>query len=266
MHIWLRICIFIFFLTSSSSLFSQLSFGIPTLSDIQSGDVVLVPVFVYNGFDSIESIQFVVKWDTTVLRYVDVQNFGLPGLSPTNFGFSPDQSNLLRFAYTDPNILQGDGVTVSDTSALFYIKFQVIGATNSASTIVITEEPPTTYFEVIAASGTVYLLGNTTVRTGFVPVGYNLSTQNAHEAIRVLTYPNPVTHTLTLEASVDIIDLPVSIFTQNGQTIWSKHVVAYAHTPYSIDLSQINVSNSLLYLLIHTDHGPVYKPIVFKSE
>ncbi len=266
MHIWLRIGIFIFYLSFSSSLFGQLSFGIPTLSNVQSGDVIDVPVIVYQGFDSVEAVQFVVKWDTTVLSYLDVQNFGLPGLNASHFGFSPDNSSLLRFAYIDPNISQGDGVSVSDSTVLFRIKFRVVGATNSASTVQITEETPTTYFEVIQANGTIYNLSQVSIKTGFVPVGYNVATvAPALLSNSFLLYPQPCQHTLNISSPIDLNHNLVTLHSLDGQILWSTNVVAYAQTPFSFDFSHIT-RNTLLYLLIHTDQGLVYKPIVFKNE
>jgi Cohesin domain len=245
----------------------QLSLGIPTLANVLPGDVVTLPVIAYSGLDSVTALQFVIKWDSTVLSYLTTTQYGLPQMAPSNFGFS-NQANLLRFVYTDPNILSGAGVSVPDSTTLFAIRFRVIGPINSASPVQITEEIPTTYFEVIEANGTVYTLANTIIRNGFVPVGYNVSTLDiaGTPSPHITLFPNPVvSDDIFVTSDIQATNAQLTLFSGNGQMLCTFVTDLLANVPTRLNRCG-RVENTLFFLLIQTDSWSEYKPIVFKNE
>jgi Cohesin domain len=244
---------------------AQISFGVPTLSNLQPGDEVLIPVTAISGFDSVESIQFVVKWDSTVLKYVGTQNYGLPQLTASNFG--TNRGDLVRFAYTDPNVLSGKGITVPNNTVLFVVKLKVIGPINSGSPIQITEDQPITYFEIILANGKIFTLSNTSITNGFAPVGYNLMATNVpFIPFEISLFPNPATdHVWLTTRETTSEDVQLTILSAEGKTLKNLTFRLYPDIPYRVDLRDLP-RGSINFLLIRADIRSAIKPIVFKNE
>ncbi|MGB3547423.1 MAG: cohesin domain-containing protein, partial [Saprospiraceae bacterium] len=91
------------------------------------GDVVCLNVTV-NNFTNINSLQFSINYDPSVLQFQSFQNFAFGPVTTQNFNTSaPGQS---RFIWSDPN---ADGETLPNGSTLFRICFTI---TNAAETTV----------------------------------------------------------------------------------------------------------------------------------
>jgi len=101
------------------------------------GDNVCVTIDVQQ-FEDVEELQFSVIWETSVLDYTGVSNFGLTGLSAANF----DESNIgfgaICLTWTAPG---GVGETLPDGTGLFDICFTAIGDPFECSAISFTEFP-----------------------------------------------------------------------------------------------------------------------------
>ncbi len=82
--------------------------------------------------------QFTLTWDPTILRYRDIEQFGLPGLSSGNFGLALANQGKLTFSWDDPG---ATGVTIADGSVVFAIDFDVIGQPGSASSLTFADAP-----------------------------------------------------------------------------------------------------------------------------
>jgi len=86
----------------------------------EMGDEVCVPFSVGN-FDNIQSMQFTIQWDESIIEYVRQDNFGLSDLGNANFNFiSP---NKLRVSWTP---LSPSGA-LDDCSTIFEVCFNAIG-------------------------------------------------------------------------------------------------------------------------------------------
>lgn len=251
----------------SQSGYSQITFGIPTFANLQPGEVVTVPAITYSGFDSVESIQFVVKWDSTVLRFEGTQNYNLPQLNTSNFGYMASQANLVRFAYTAPNVISGAGVSVAANTTLFSVKLKVIGAVNSGSPIQITEEIPTTYFEIITTGGKIYTIQNTGITNGFAPVGYTLSAPSpADQQVQIKVYPNPTTDFLLIDTPVaEATEAMIQLVGTDGKLLYSQKALLHESAPYKLNLSDLR-KDDISFLLIQTGKWTACRPIVFKNE
>jgi len=101
------------------------------------GDIVCVPINV-NNFNDILGFQFSMNWDPTVLMFNRTDNFGLPGLSASQFGTQGTNNGQLTFAWIDNS---SQGVTLLDGSTVFDVCFEVIGAGGSSSSITIDNTP-----------------------------------------------------------------------------------------------------------------------------
>jgi hypothetical protein len=264
MNRWLRIFILVFCLFPFGKYaLGQLSLGLPTLTGVQTGDVISLPVTCFSGFDSIVAIQFVVTWDTSVIKFLSTQDYNIPQLESADFVY--DHANqLLRFVYVAPSNAE---ITLPDSTKLFSIRYRVTGPTNSGTTVEITESIPT-YFEVTAANGNIYNISNTTIKNGFVPVGYNVSTSNPSKLPKGMVdiYPNPAIDQFYISSDLEQpTPAKLSIFTMDGVLLTTFAAKLDKNAPILVDC-QTCQQNTLHYLLIQTDQWSLRKPIVFTRK
>lgn len=116
------------------------------------GETVCVPITVAD-FSGILSTQYTVQWDARYLEFVSVDNFGLPWLSPSNFGTQKTQEGLLTVVWID-NALRG--ITRTDGQPIYEICFKVKAGRGQEAYIGFTESP--TPFEVVNQSEQVIML------------------------------------------------------------------------------------------------------------
>ena len=78
------------------------------------------------SFSNIISTQFTIGWDTSNLQFLNISNFGTPGLrfSTANFGLSNTINGNISFSWSDPTL---NGVSLADSSLFFSIKFKIKG-------------------------------------------------------------------------------------------------------------------------------------------
>jgi len=93
----------------------------------QRGDTICVDMTV-EGFNFINSLQFSISWDATVLEFIELRDVN-PGnevfqLIPQIFGAVDADKGLMRFAYYDPNI---DGESAPDGFRMARLCFRVTG-------------------------------------------------------------------------------------------------------------------------------------------
>ncbi len=115
-----------------------------TDQEAELGDTVTTEVKV-EAFNDILSVQFSLNWDSTVLRLLSVQDFGIADITESQHFFSPSGSALV-FAWFDNAVA---GVALPDSSVLFSVSYKVISPQDTAS-IIFSDEP--TFIEVGSAS------------------------------------------------------------------------------------------------------------------
>ena len=182
-------------LANAYSLRAQVGFSLPFINEAYEGQVMNMPVNVSN-FDSILSVQFVIRWDPEVLEFLSVGTFSLPDLGSEDFGLTHAlDSGIVRFAWYAPDTF---GVTEPDDYTIFKIKFRVIGPTLSGTEVFFTELPPLTFFEVTQRGGTTYGFTNPDdvppiLEQGFVAVGYTVAAgePQAVPDVNIQVFPNP---------------------------------------------------------------------------
>lgn len=109
----------------------------------QTGTQITIPVKV-TGFNSVLSIQGTVQFDQTKLQFVSVQDFGALPMLSGDFGTTMTSTGKLTFAWVQSAM---QGVTLSDSTTIFSIKFNVIGSPGQNSLLEFVNSP--TPFEVI---------------------------------------------------------------------------------------------------------------------
>ena len=103
--------------------------------NIPVGSSACVPISVKN-FDDIQSMQFALMWDASLLTYTGTQNFNLTQLNESLFNNSAD--NKLRLSW---NNLTG-GTSVADNTVIFEVCFEGVGDCDATTNIMFTNDPP----------------------------------------------------------------------------------------------------------------------------
>ena len=117
--------------------FGQVVVLAPTLV-ARTGDVLNIPIRLVSS-DSINGLQFTLKWDASVLKHVDITSLGLTGQSlDGNFGRTDTANGTIRFLWAHP---QTRNIRVPDTVTLFQLRLRVIGAGGTSSLIAIADTP-----------------------------------------------------------------------------------------------------------------------------
>lgn len=99
------------------------------------GGNTCVPIAVKN-FVNIQSMQFALMWDESVLTYASTQNYNLVELTAANF--NPTADNKLRVTW---NNLTG-GTNVVDNTAIFEVCFEGSGDCDATTSLMFTNDPP----------------------------------------------------------------------------------------------------------------------------
>ncbi|HNE30256.1 MAG TPA: cohesin domain-containing protein [Saprospiraceae bacterium] len=182
-------------LATAYSLPAQVGFALPFINEASQGQVMNLPVNVSN-FDSILSVQFVIRWDPEVLQFISVGTYSLPDLGDEDFGLTQAQdSGIFRFAWYSTDSF---GISKPDDFTIFKIKFKVIGPLLSGTEVYFTELPPLTFFEVTQRGGTTYGFTEPDdvapiLEQGFVAVGYTVAAGEPATApdVNIQIFPNP---------------------------------------------------------------------------
>ena len=92
------------------------------------------------NFVDLQSLQFSVRWDTARVKFASVIDYGTAALSNTasNFGTSDVNSGKLSYAWSDATALSK---TLSDSSTLFMIRFQLKGGIGKTDSLFIQNTP-----------------------------------------------------------------------------------------------------------------------------
>ena len=130
---------------------SMQSFGAVTFImknySAQASSQITIPVKVKN-FTNIMSIQGTIQFDQTKLAFISVQDFGLSLMTQTtNFGTTQIGLGILTFSWIEGS---SSGITLSDSTTIFSISFNVIGAVGTNSALAFVNSP--TPFEILDGS------------------------------------------------------------------------------------------------------------------
>lgn len=150
------------------------------------------------GFKRIIGASFAVAWDSAVIRFDSIGNFGIPLSKNDHFGYLNTQKGVLRFLWQEGIT----GVTVKDNTTLFSIYYKVVGkpGAKSAISFVDISESPTLEREII---DTTFATVKTEYKDGLIMLKPQSTTSvfaNDPNKLRVnRTYPNPFNDRVTME-------------------------------------------------------------------
>ena len=100
-----------------------------TVEGGKTGDEVTVKISVAN-FTDIGGIQWTMKWDQTVVNFISIQDFNLMDLSLGSFNLTKTAQGYFTTSWYNQT-----GVTKTDGSVIFTIKFKLVGADGKSSNI-----------------------------------------------------------------------------------------------------------------------------------
>ncbi len=76
------------------------------------------------GFEQILSMQYSMSWNPNVLKFKEVRNFGLNGMSVQSFGTHLTSKGFLTFSWYDPALR---GFSKPDGTKLYEVCFEAVG-------------------------------------------------------------------------------------------------------------------------------------------
>jgi len=207
-------------------------FYLPFINDVPTGSNRLMPVKCIN-LDSVLSLQLLIRWDPTVLRYLTIDQLGIPGLAFNDFNAANAiDSGYVRLQF-EGNTSLPPGTSVPDSSTVFRLRFNVIGPDTSSTPVKITELltfPPLIY-ELIKVrpdtSAVGYYMGDCAHTNGFVAVGYTVSASEPQAtALPISVAPNPFLVSTSLQYFLDeSADIQIVICNMLGQVVFQKQVL-----------------------------------------
>ena len=168
-------------------------------------------------FELITGLQFSVNWDPEVLEFVNVDNFGLPGLTTEgNFGTMQVDQGILRFAWFHQELT---GVTLPDMSTVFSVKFKVVGDPNTNTQVTITNVP--IVVEVVSTSGMLPF----NIQNGTVTVmGPNAANETiSTDFVLYQNSPNPFSEVSYIRFDLNkSTQTHLSIYDQTGRVVYTE--------------------------------------------
>lgn len=81
-------------------------------------------------FEQILSMQYSMNWNPNILKFKDIRNYGLDGMSIQSFGMHMVQKGTLTFSWYDPALR---GFSKTDGTRLYSVCFEAVGEPGSKS-------------------------------------------------------------------------------------------------------------------------------------
>lgn len=120
--------------------FDPITFSVDSGSGME-GDIVCVD-FNVNNFDRVEGMQFSVNYNPNVLSIICSPDVSNSPLDQTELFFNcTEDDGRIRTFWTDPNSVEGDGVSVPDGDLIFTLCFELVGDCGESSPVTISSIP-----------------------------------------------------------------------------------------------------------------------------
>lgn len=212
------------------------------------------------NFDSIASMQYVIRWNPTVLKYSNINNFGaVPGLDIQDFNTgNAIDSGYVKLLWEAPNVTTG--VSLPDSTTIFRLRFFVVGADTSSTPVQFTELTNT--FPIIDFEVTKVVGPNGAVKgfdenecfltNGFVAVGFTVATgePSAADAFGLNIAPNPfVENTQATFSLQHKADVQVQVADATGRIVFQQDMPGLLAGQHQIDLDKAIFPSKGAYFL-----------------
>lgn len=214
------------------------------------------------NFKNIVGVQFTMNWDSTILKYREIEEFIYSNNTTIeSFGETKTSAGILTFQWVDSGLRGND---LNDSTTLFSIEFEVIGHSNSFSPFLFTDDiairqvADTSYNAIPARfeNGMISVQGATGVTI------YN----NAPHKIQVKnSYPNPFHDFTQIQFELkESTKARLVILNMQGQTVYeAQRVFTSGENTLTLTKDMFPSPGSYQYSLIGTDFTVTQKLIFF---
>ncbi|MBK8554542.1 MAG: hypothetical protein IPL65_01655 [Lewinellaceae bacterium] len=203
---------------------APVGFDMPAINNAMPDQILNFPVTVQN-FDSVLSVQFVIRWDPAVLQYYTLSGFNATmGIDVDNFGLTEAvDSGILRLVWWH----NGNGVSLSDSTMMFRLRLKAIGPNNSSTPVYFTQITPNTFFEVVKSSNQTYGIDDAILNDGFASIGVTSGTDQvvAQNQLKVYAAPNPFsTETKVWIEAQEAVEADCQLVDPTGKIVFFKKI------------------------------------------
>jgi hypothetical protein len=206
---------------------SSVSLILPNKSGA-NGTQVTVPVKV-KDFLNIISAQGTIQFDQTILSYVSIQQYGLPGMNSGNFGISQVGSGKITFSWFDGTLA---GVTLADSTTIFSITFNIIGTNGQVSPL-----------NFISVPTTLEIINNTFTPETVMSVNGSVTVQSIVVPAQVTLYLDTITSATGTQVSISLRSMDFkNINSVQGTIQFNTTVATYAGISF-YGLPGMNIGN-----------------------
>jgi len=168
-----------------------------------------------NGFTDIIAMQASINWDPNVLAYQGVSDFGLPYFDADDFGATAANQGHVRFLW-EPD--DATSVSLSDSSILFSVSFEVISDENSSTQIGFTDDLNDPPFQIEFANSNYDILSVNTFDGTIEILSEEIITGLADTSPKLSIYPNPFNESIYIHNPDGFLDY-ILIFDSQGALI-----------------------------------------------
>jgi len=208
-----RLIVILLFCTFYFNAQSQLTLDAPSLVQ-DPGDEFFINIST-QGFDSIGAIQFGMKWDSSVIEFVDIDSFNLPTSNLNmHFSFAYLGNGLLPFVWLHPSV---GNIDLADNATILRLKFKAIGPASSSTSF---EFVNTNTANISALAGVDFTEVDVNLIQGEVKLTPVLGIQGVSEIDDVLISPNPSAEDIKIRFSLSqAIDLTWAVCDMYGKEL-----------------------------------------------
>lgn len=230
---------------------AQITWSAPDLM-VDSGDVVGVD-FTLIGYQNVISAQGTLQFDSSILEYVSVGNFGLPSISAGSFGETEVDQGKLSFSWYESDLI---GKDVADNATIITVYFNVIGNPGQMSALELIDQPVVVEF----------------IDESFAPIPHNSQagsvTVNSLAQLdgalitkKLKMFPNPTTDGLMVEGELKGVELEIYWYTLAGEMVKKEN---YSMTTNSMQLSTKELTTGSYVLRIGSEQFGFENHIILK--
>ncbi|GAB4246762.1 MAG: hypothetical protein Kow0027_08010 [Saprospiraceae bacterium] len=113
------------------------------------GDTICLPVTV-KDFEEITRLEYTLSWEYNTLRFLNVQNLNMSGLTQANFNTAQAVSlGIIGFEWLDNN-----GLDIPDQTVIFELCFRVLGDPGDCASVIFADQPFPIQVETITSNNT----------------------------------------------------------------------------------------------------------------
>jgi hypothetical protein len=229
---------------------ASLSF-INEIRSVQEGDMISIPVRV-KDFSSISGFQYTINWDPSVLEFVGTTNAALQA----DFGTSRTSEGKLAVLWSTEQL---QGITLSDGSVVFELRFRVSGNNGSSSPITI--DGSMTSMEAVDKDVHIMEIMSS---DGLITVGQSSSvaSNSSLQYALLQNSPNPFATTTNISFVIPVDDqVKLSVYDMNGKLIWETEQ-SYAAGLHTVRFDAAGLADGTYYYKLQSQHYTAVRKMI----